>query len=61
LVSLSFALTHFIVEFVVLLLESAAFKANFASYLSTCLNGRLLWVPYTDLMMNPPKDKKDED
>lgn len=54
-------MTHFIVEFIVLLLESAAFKANFSSYLSTCLNGRLLWVPYVDLMMNPRKDKSLEE
>ncbi|KRX00525.1 hypothetical protein PPERSA_04546 [Pseudocohnilembus persalinus] len=60
LLSLQFALLHFFIEGTVLILESTAFKANFTSYLSTCLNGRLLWIPFIDLMMYPEKQNKDE-
>lgn len=58
LVSLSFALTHFIVEAGVLFFESKAYKSKLVAYLSTCLNGRLLWIPYTDLLMNPKSTGK---
>lgn len=57
-ISLSFALTHFFVEATVLYLESRAYKSKFVAYISTCLNGRLLWIPYTDLLMNPKSSGK---
>lgn len=46
--SLGFALCHFAIELLIILLESYALQTKMISYIGECLNGLLGWVPFLD-------------
>lgn len=60
--SVSFALLHAGMEGLLLYFEAKACRTTFLHYLLICLNGRLGWIPFTDVLENPkaPELTKDD-
>lgn len=48
--SVVFALFHLLMEAALLYAEAKACRTTFLHYLLICLNGRLGWVPYTNIL-----------